>query len=277
MSNLKPVEKKIFEGLFDMAGGYVLDFTNAEFAEFFRDAVVKDIYADKYAYNGDSKAKRLRAFWEVEPDAIVGKLLLELLDVWKYIRIRDGEPNVEARYVECKKIASRLLGVKIKEVVNKEEEFLKKKFEGISVNKLKIDSSLLPILQNRIDEMSLCLNSEASLAAIFLAGSVLEGVLLGTAIGAPKEFNKAKSAPKDKNGKVRLFQEWTLSQLIDVAYELELVGLDVKKFSHVMRDFRNYIHPYAQLLSGFKPDKHTAQICVQGLNAAIANLIGERK
>jgi len=57
-------------------------FSNNTFAEFFRKTANIDIYAHKYAFNGDSKAKRLRAFWEIEPDTLVGKILSELLEVW---------------------------------------------------------------------------------------------------------------------------------------------------------------------------------------------------
>ncbi len=81
MSRLKTIEKKVFEDLFDMASGYVLDFPNNTFAAFFREAVNKDIYSHKYAFNGDSKAKRLRVFWEVESDSVVGKVLSELLEI----------------------------------------------------------------------------------------------------------------------------------------------------------------------------------------------------
>jgi hypothetical protein len=51
-----------------------------------------------------------------------------------------------------------------------------------------------------------------------------------------------------------------------------MLGLDVKKFSHALRDFRNYIHPYEQMASRFNPDAHTAQICFQVLRAAISAL-----
>ncbi|ABK98892.1 hypothetical protein [Pelobacter propionicus] len=70
MSSLKAIEKKVFEDLFGMASGYVLDFSNNTFTEFFRETANIDIYAPKYDFNGDSKAKRLRAFWESEPDAL---------------------------------------------------------------------------------------------------------------------------------------------------------------------------------------------------------------
>ena len=59
--------------------------------------------------------------------------------------------------------------------------------------------------------------------------------------------------------------------------QLRALKLDVKKFSHELRDFRNYIHPYEQLASKFTPDKHTAEICLQVLKAAIADLSGGRK
>ena len=48
-------------------------------------------------------------------------------------------------------------------------------------------------------------------------------------------------------------------KFINVAYEIGLLKLDVQKLSHGLRDFRNYIHPYQQMASGFKPDEHTAQ------------------
>jgi hypothetical protein len=46
----------------------------------------------------------------------------------------------------------------------------------------------------------------------------------------------------------------------------------VKKYSHSLRDFRNYIHPYEQLSSRFDPDIKTAKISFQVLKAAIADL-----
>lgn len=105
-----------------------------------------------------------------------------------------------------------------------------------------------------------------------MSGSSLEGILLGLASKYPIKFNQSKSAPKDKTGKVKTFHEWTLSNFIDVACDLGIIKEDVKKFSHVLRDFRNYIHPYEQLASRFNPDEHTAKICWQVLKAAIFQL-----
>ena len=65
------------------------------------------------------------------------------------------------------------------------------------------------------------------------------------------------------------FQDWTLNNLIDVAKEVGFLNEDVKKFSHSLRDFRNYIHPRLQADAKFNPDEHTAKICFQVLKAAI--------
>jgi len=105
-----------------------------------------------------------------------------------------------------------------------------------------------------------------------LAGSTLEGILLGVATRCPKQFNRSAASPKDKSGKVRPFQEWSLSSFIDVAKDLGLIRVDTHKFSHVLRQFRNYIHPFEQMASGFAPRQHTAKICLQVLRAAIQEI-----
>jgi len=275
MSSLSVIEKRVLEGLFGMASGYVLDFSNETYAAFFRDTARIDIYADKYAFNGESKAKRLRAFWETEADALVGKILTGLLELWQYTNSNDKQAADSPQYKRAVEIVARLSG-KQTEQVPTEQEFLHRQYQDISIKNLSIDPNLLPVLESRLTEAQHCLKA-APLATIFLCGSILEGILLGVALQRPREFNQAASAPKDKNSKVKQFPEWSLAQFIDVAFGLGLLKLDVKKFSHELRDFRNYIHPYQQLASRFEPDKHTAEICLQVLKAAIADLSGGRK
>lgn len=154
----------------------------------------------------------------------------------------------------------------------KEDDFLNIKFDEISLDKIGLDSVIVNALKLRLEEIQKCLSVNAPLSVVFLSGSTLEGLLLGIAIKYPKEFNQAKSSPKDKDGKVRQFPDWTLSNFIDVAFEVGLIKEDVKKFSHSLRDFRNYIHPYEQVSSKFDPDEHTAKICWQVLKAAIYQL-----
>lgn len=78
--------------------------------------------------------------------------------------------------------------------------------------------------------------------------------------------------PKYKDGKTKQLHDWTLGDLIDVASDMNAIGLDVKKFSHALRDFRNYIHPLEQKKHGFRPDQHTVAICWHVFKAAFSQL-----
>jgi hypothetical protein len=80
MSDLTFAEKRKFEQLLGMGSGYVLEFSNRTFAEFVLDSTGRNIFDSKYEYASGSKANRLRAFWQKEDNALVGKLMNELLD-----------------------------------------------------------------------------------------------------------------------------------------------------------------------------------------------------
>ncbi len=80
MSDLTNIEKRRLEQLLEMGSGYVLNFSNRTFDEFVRDATGRNIYESRYDYGSGSKANRLRCFWQVEPNYVVGKLLGALID-----------------------------------------------------------------------------------------------------------------------------------------------------------------------------------------------------
>lgn len=155
------------------------------------------------------------------------------------------------------------------ESLGNEDEFLKREFADVSVVKIGLEGVVSDILEQRIKEIERCFPASAYLSVILMAGSTLEGLLLGLAVKYPKQFNSSKASPKDASGKVKSFQDWSLSSFIDVAKDLGLIQQDTHKFSHSLRDFRNYIHPFEQLSSGFTPREHTAKICLQVLKAAI--------
>ena len=275
MSSLKHIEKNSFESLLEMNSGYVLDFNEASYLAFFKEHYI-NINDPKYGQ--ESKAKRLRKFWEIESDKITSNVLQDLIQIWLDRQSNQTEAKNTLDFIKAQQAINRLLGKTcFSYVETNESEFLNKKFKTTSLSKLNLEPSLLPILENRIRDSQKCLSNELYLPCIILIGSVLEGILLGVANHCPSEFNKAPNVPKNKNsGKPLLFHEWKLSQLIDVAYEIGLIKLDVKKFSHSIRDFRNYIHPYEHMTAKFHPDKHTATICFQVLLAAIADLGKER-
>lgn len=270
MANLKYIDKRELEALFNMGGGYVLDFINSSFETFFRDHSI-DIFSEKYSRSSGSKANRLRSFWEQENDPLVGRILKELIEIAEHNNSKtEGKPdkkNIDA----CKAVVARLLGEKTTAPTKK--EFLEIDFSQLKLSALPIEANLIKVLEARIKEMHICLENEAPLSAIFQAGSVLEGVLLGLTTKHPDKFNKANSCPKDRDKKPKEFYKWSLSELIDVSKELGFLGDDVKEFSHILRGFRNYIHPYQQMMSKFSPDLDTAKMCVQAMLAAINDII----
>jgi hypothetical protein len=160
-----------------------------------------------------------------------------------------------------------------------EDDFLRKQFsDDIDISELGLDSIVTEYLQSRVNEVQSSPRQKVHLGTIFLLGSTLEGILLGVAIKDSHKFLLAESAPKDgKTGKVRKISDWRLNDLINVSTELGLLSLDVKNFSHTLREFRNYIHPYEQMSKGFKPDSHTVDICWHVFKAAFSQLKENRK
>jgi len=276
MSNLTDAEKRYFEKLFNMRSGYVLDYTDATFGELFNRHGI-DIHSSKYKKYGTSKAKKLRAFWEQEPDSVVAPVLSEMLKAYMaQCKIEGREPN-HSLLEKCQAIVARLSGgQEPTQDTEIDDEFLSQEFTIPNLHKLPVEATVVEIIAQRVEEAGKALKAECPLAVIFLCGSILEGVLLGAALQNPEKFNRAQCSPKTTQGKVKPFREWTLAQFIEAAYEIGLIGLDVKKFSHALRDFRNYIHPYEQMDSGFKPALHTAKVCFQVLKAALASIAGER-
>lgn len=277
MAIIKESDKRILESLFGMQSGYVLDFSNPTFHSFFLNNFRININDQKYSTYGDSKAKRLRAFWDIENNQVVGKVILELIEVSKSVNLTQGKQlteNETALQNKAEQIANDLLGIKKQNLKTEDtvDYFLHKEFTDISLDKLKIDSSIISILELRITEINNAIKTKSALSCIILCGSVLEGILLGIASSKAKEFNQCESSPKNKENQVLKFNEWSLSNFIDVAYKLGLIGLDVKKYSHSLRDFRNYIHPYEQMSSNFNPDIETAKISWQVLKASITDL-----
>jgi hypothetical protein len=89
MADLSYLEKRQLEKLFEMGGGYVLNFSDRTFREFTIDAVRRDIDDPKYQYGSGSKANRLRRFWQVETPQVVGALIQALADYAK----AEGDPD----------------------------------------------------------------------------------------------------------------------------------------------------------------------------------------
>lgn len=104
MASLRFKEREQLEQCFRMKSGYVLDFTNRTFGEFIRESVARNIYSEDYATRGSSKANRLRAFFKVEPDHVVGSLIADLVEYARTIPDRPSAEDLDA----CQRFADRL-------------------------------------------------------------------------------------------------------------------------------------------------------------------------
>ena len=61
---------------------------------------------------------------------------------------------------------------------------------------------------------------------------------------------KARTAPKNKAGQTRPLNEWMLNNYIEVAHELGWISVSARDVGAVLRDYRNYVHPFKQLSHG---------------------------
>ena len=127
--------------------------------------------------------------------------------------------------------------------------------EPLKFDPLIADARMRDILTNRWLECCACLTSGASLAATVMMGGLLEALLLAR---VNKEQDKtsiftAATAPKDKStGKTLPLKDWTLRHFIDVAHELNWISQSAKDVGEVLRDYRNYVHPYKEFSHGVR-------------------------
>lgn len=136
MSDISFCEWSLFEELFDMKGGYVLDLNNREFAEIMMEMLDLDVYQ---RYPGISKAQILRQIRVDYDNSGVGKVLLGLM---KYMNERDLVSTENERlFMRCREIGFRLIGklqseYKTVDVMNFERDRREVKYEEL-LNDLK--------------------------------------------------------------------------------------------------------------------------------------------
>lgn len=125
------------------------------------------------------------------------------------------------------------------------------------------DQKMQIILELRWKECVACIAAGAPLAATVMMGGFLETLLLSR---FNQEDDKSKifsaaTAPIDrKSGKTLQLKEWTLRNYLDVGHELGWVSRSTKDVGEVVRDFRNYIHPYKQASHGVNLEPNDARL-----------------
>ena len=89
---LRSIDMRLIDDLFEMGGGYVLNFSNKTFAEFFDDELGINIDDSRYDVEGTSKAKRLRFFLKTSAPQVRIQTLLAL---WEYREVDQRRNRTE--------------------------------------------------------------------------------------------------------------------------------------------------------------------------------------
>jgi hypothetical protein len=227
-------------------------------------------------FDGPSRGEWVRDQLSALPDSEVERVLLRLADPREYKGLRD---NLEAATKELNAI---LEAEGIAVVFEGRTPRLRAADEIPAVRSVpteppdfgKLTPSLAPLLTSRWHETDAALRGGAYLAALVMMGSLLEGALYAAVVADQAAASSSHAVPKDRvTGKPREISQWTLSDLINVAHECGWIQVDVRDFSHVVRDYRNLIHPAKQHQVGFVPDRDTCMICWEVVRAAMNDLL----
>jgi hypothetical protein len=98
MANFKSTEMKFLDSIFDMGGGYVLDFSDRTMGEFFLEELNIDIDHAMFSKDGTSKAKRLRCLLQNADIPTVYRVLEAL---WRYRQAMREEARTEETIVNA--------------------------------------------------------------------------------------------------------------------------------------------------------------------------------
>jgi hypothetical protein len=96
MPPIRPIDMTTLNQIFDMEGGYVLDFSDRTMGEFFAQEVNIDIDDQRYRLEGTSKAKRFRSFLKQSETEVAINALQRL---WEHrqasLQIRNAADEVQ--------------------------------------------------------------------------------------------------------------------------------------------------------------------------------------
>lgn len=101
MANIKPFDMRFLEDAFSKhrGRGYVLNFSDRTFGEFFESELGIDIDDPRYSVEGTSKCRRLCAFLQMESGSLAARTLRALWDYWDSIDgpFDENDPAVQQR------------------------------------------------------------------------------------------------------------------------------------------------------------------------------------
>ncbi|MGO1050995.1 hypothetical protein [Crossiella sp. CA198] len=133
------------------------------------------------------------------------------------------------------------------------------------------DRESVDLLVSRAAEAKICESNGAYVMALIGIGSFVEGVLFSVLTERDEEIRELGFA-NGHNGKRIPAERAPLQRLIDVAHEKGWIQMDAKEFAHKVRDYRNFVHPRAQIDKGLVPDRDTLMMCWAPVQAVLNDL-----
>ncbi|MFH0942198.1 MAG: hypothetical protein V1823_04170 [Chloroflexota bacterium] len=123
------------------------------------------------------------------------------------------------------------------------------------------DTNIRKIIERDYDEIQRAYISKCWKSVIILCGGAIEATLTDLLVCHETASKQANSAPQKPD-----ISRWDLSELINVAVELQLVTSGVEKLSHSMREYRNLVHPGNEIRNKLHFDAEEARISLEVLN-----------
>lgn len=149
-------------------------------------------------------------------------------------------------------------------IKNKRAQILQTKDLEADFSELNLENEMKKILENRFKESRLCIESGAYFAASILISSIIEGLLFSILNRYISQANQSKVVPRNQmNQQPKKLKDWTLRNMIEVAHDIGFIGIDAKKYTNVLIELRNFIHPREHMKhSDFNPDLDSCKMAL---------------
>jgi len=213
------------------------------------------------------KANALSWFKNIRPELALDDAILSIIDeIYKFLLEASEKSTGRSIYLlQLKNLKKELIRLRTENLINISSHANQNNIPDIppNFNPLIQDLKMITILKNRWEECVKCISVDAPLSSVVMMGGILEAILLAKINSFPdkQRIFKLKAAPiEKKTSKVLPLHEWTLRNYIDVAHEIGWITQSVKDVGEVLRDYRNYIHPYKEYSHGIKIIKSDAEL-----------------
>jgi len=159
----------------------------------------------------------------------------------------EGAPYKKAVHNLLKRIYKALIELR-KQLIDRSLSALSTSYVPPSFGMLVSDPFMQQVLEARWRECTSCIEADAPVASIVMMGGLLESLLLARVNRETEKqpIFQAKSAPKNRELQTLPLKDWKLGDYIDVAYELHWISELARDIGEVLRNYRNFIHPYKQ-------------------------------